>query len=124
LSGLSNINGKTMTLRTTILWVLAAAYAAALVANIAFGLPIPIGIVILLSVVFALVHGAARYGWRGIAALTIGDEVFGGVGKKGRGEKVLDVLDDYELETYGELTERVALVSRSASAGNLRMATA
>jgi putative membrane protein len=51
--------------------VLAAAYAAALVANIAFGLSIPIGIVLLLSVVFALVHGAARYGWRGIAAFIV-----------------------------------------------------
>lgn len=61
------MNGS-MKLRTTILWVLAAAYGAALVANIAFGLSIPIWIVLLQSVAFALVHGATRYGWRGIAA--------------------------------------------------------
>ena len=54
-------------LTTTILWVLAAAYAVALVANIAFGLSIPIALVLLLSVVFALLHGAVRYGWSGIA---------------------------------------------------------
>jgi putative membrane protein len=65
------MKGKSMKLRTTILWVLAAAYAAALVANIGFGLAIPIGIVLLLSVAFALVHGAARYGWRGIAAFIV-----------------------------------------------------
>ena len=53
---------------TTILWVLAAAYAVALVANIAFGLGIPIGVVLLISVVFALIHGAVRYGWSGIVA--------------------------------------------------------
>ncbi len=41
-------------LPTVILWVLAAAYAAALVANIAFGLSIPIALVLLLSVAFAL----------------------------------------------------------------------
>src|SRR5438552_13242207 len=61
------MNGS-MKLRTTILWVLAAAYGAALLANIAFGLSIPIWIVLLQSVAFALVHGATRYGWRGIAA--------------------------------------------------------
>jgi putative membrane protein len=54
-------------LTTTILWVLAAAYAVALVANIAFRLSIPIALVLLLSVVFALIHGAVHYGWSGIA---------------------------------------------------------
>ena len=39
-------------------------------------------------------------------------------------EKLLEVLDDYELETYVELTERVALVSRSAPAGSPLGATA
>jgi putative membrane protein len=58
-------------LRTTMLWVLAAAYAAALVANIALGLSIPIAIVLLLSVAFALVHGASRYGWAGIAVFIV-----------------------------------------------------
>ena len=54
------------TLTTTILWVLAVAYAVALIANISFGLSIPIALVLLLSVAFALIHGAVRYGWIGI----------------------------------------------------------
>jgi uncharacterized membrane protein len=58
-------------LSTTILWVLAAAYAAALVSNISFGLSIPIALVLLISVVFALIHGATRYGWSGIAAFVV-----------------------------------------------------
>ena len=58
-------------LTTTILWILAAAYALALVANISFGLGIPIGVVLLISVVFALVHGAVRYGWTGIVAFIV-----------------------------------------------------
>ncbi len=58
-------------LTTTILWVLAAAYAVALVANIAFGLGIPIAVVLLISVAFALIHGAVRYGWTGILAFVV-----------------------------------------------------
>src|ERR1700737_3831253 len=58
-------------LRTAVLWGLAVAYAAALVANISFGLAIPIAIVLLISVVFAILHGAARYGWRGIATFIV-----------------------------------------------------
>ena len=58
-------------LPAAILWVLAAAYAAALVANIGFGLSIPIALVLLLSVAFALIHGALRYGWSGIAAFIV-----------------------------------------------------
>ncbi|HLQ15264.1 MAG TPA: carotenoid biosynthesis protein [Candidatus Eisenbacteria bacterium] len=61
------MNQRNTKLTTTILWVLAAAYAVALVANIAFQLSIPIALVLLLSVVFALIHGAVRYGWSGIA---------------------------------------------------------
>src|SRR6266446_5731121 len=56
---------------TTILWLLAAAYAAALVGNIAFGLSIPIAVVLSISVAFALIHGAVRYGWRGIATFIV-----------------------------------------------------
>src|SRR3979409_1800219 len=52
--------------RTPVLWLLALVYAAALVANISFGLAIPIAIVLLISVLFAILHGGARYGWRGI----------------------------------------------------------
>ena len=58
-------------LTTTILWVLAAAYAVALVANITFGLGIPIAVVLLISVAFALIHGAVRYGWTGILAFIV-----------------------------------------------------
>ncbi len=43
---------------TRLLWVLAAAYAVTLVANITFGLGIPIAAVLLISVAFALIHGA------------------------------------------------------------------
>ncbi len=50
-----------------ILWVLAGAYAVTLIANISFGLNIPIPIVLLISVAFALIHGSVRYGWKGIA---------------------------------------------------------
>lgn len=55
----------------TILWVLAVVYAVALIANISFGLSIPIALVLLVSVAFALIHGALRYGWRGIAAFIV-----------------------------------------------------
>ena len=58
-------------LTTPILWVLAAAYAVALVANISFGLGIPIAVVLLISVAFALIHGAVRYGWTGIVAFVV-----------------------------------------------------
>jgi chromate transport protein ChrA len=56
---------------TAILWVLAAAYAVTLVANIAFGLGIPIAVVLLISVAFALIHGAVRYGWSGIVVFVV-----------------------------------------------------
>src|SRR5438128_8564734 len=58
-------------LTTTILWTLAAAYGVSLFANISFGLSIPIAVVLLLSVAFALVHGALRYGWSGIAVFIV-----------------------------------------------------
>jgi chromate transport protein ChrA len=58
-------------LTTTILWVLAAANAVALVANISLGLGVPIAVVLLISVVFALLHGAVRYGWSGIVAFVV-----------------------------------------------------
>jgi putative membrane protein len=62
---------ETNKLTTSILWVLAAAYAVALVANISFGLGIPIAVVLLISVAFALIHGAVRYGWTGIVAFVV-----------------------------------------------------
>ena len=55
----------------TILWLLAAVYAVALIGNIVFGLSIPIALVLLVSVAFALVHGAVRYGWGGIATFIV-----------------------------------------------------
>jgi putative membrane protein len=58
-------------LTRTILWVLAVAYAVALIANISFGFSIPIAAVLLLSVAFALLHGAVRYGWSGIVAFIV-----------------------------------------------------
>jgi uncharacterized membrane protein len=59
---------RSSTLTRMILWVLAGAYAVTLIANISFGLNIPIAIVLLISVAFALIHGAVRYGWKGIVA--------------------------------------------------------
>jgi putative membrane protein len=56
---------------TAILWVLAAAYAVVLVANIAFGLGIPIAIVVLISVACELIHGAVRYGWSGVFVFVV-----------------------------------------------------
>jgi putative membrane protein len=58
-------------LTATVIWVLAVAYALALFGNISLGLSIPIAIVVLISVAFALVHGALRYGWSGIAAFVV-----------------------------------------------------
>src|SRR5207248_2219946 len=62
---------ETNKLTTWILWILAAAYAAALVANISLGLGIPIAVVLLISVAFALIHGAVRYVWTGIVAFVV-----------------------------------------------------
>jgi putative membrane protein len=62
---------KNTKLATTILWALAGAYAVSLIANISFGLSIPIAVVLLLSVAFALIHGALRYGWSGIAVFIV-----------------------------------------------------
>ena len=62
---------RNSTLTTAILWILAVAYAVALIANISFGFSIPIAIVLLLSVAFALLHGAVRYGWSGIVAFIV-----------------------------------------------------
>jgi uncharacterized membrane protein len=56
---------------TAVLWLLAAAYAAALVGNIVVGLSIPIAVVLSISVAFALIHGAVRYGWRGIVTFIV-----------------------------------------------------
>ena len=62
---------RSSNLTRTILWVLAVAYAVALIANISFGFSIPIAVVLLLSVAFALIHGAVRYGWSGIVVFIV-----------------------------------------------------
>ncbi len=62
---------RSSTLIRTILWVLAGAYAVTLIANISFGLGIPIAVVLLISVAFALIHGAVRDGWTGIVAFVV-----------------------------------------------------
>ncbi|MEA2675416.1 MAG: hypothetical protein QOI92_2608 [Chloroflexota bacterium] len=56
---------------TAILWLLALAYAGALFGNIVLGFSIPIAVVLSISVAFALIHGARRYGWRGIATFIV-----------------------------------------------------
>ena len=54
-----------------ILWVLAVVYAAATFANMLFSLSIPVGALVLVSVAFALIHGAMRYRWSGIVAFIV-----------------------------------------------------
>src|SRR6267142_4731997 len=65
------MTARNSTLTTTTLWVLAVAYIVALVANLSFRLSIPVAIVLSLSVAFALIHGAVRYGWSGIASFVV-----------------------------------------------------
>ena len=65
------MTARNSTLTTTTLWVLAVAYIVALVANVSFQLSIPVAIVLSLSVAFALIHGATRYGWSGIATFVV-----------------------------------------------------
>src|SRR5436305_12250092 len=53
------------------LWVLVAVYTVARLAYTLFSLSIPGTTLLLLSVVFALVHGALRYGWRGMVTFVV-----------------------------------------------------
>src|ERR1700687_2588985 len=55
----------------TILWVLVAIYGAATIANTLFSLSIPIAPLLLVSVIFALIHGAMRYRWTGMVAFIV-----------------------------------------------------
>src|SRR5579859_872711 len=55
----------------TILWVLVAVYGAATFANILFSISIPIPLLLLVSVAFALIHGALRYRWSGMLAFIV-----------------------------------------------------
>jgi putative membrane protein len=54
-----------------ILWVLVLVYGAATFANTLFSLSIPIELLLLLSVAFALIHGAMRYRWSGIVTFIV-----------------------------------------------------
>src|ERR1700730_10886134 len=56
---------------TYVLWVLVLVYAAATFANRVFSLSIPIALLLLLSVVFALIHGTMRYKWSGILTFIV-----------------------------------------------------
>src|SRR6202165_2418565 len=56
---------------TGILWVLVAVYGAATFANTLFSLSIPIAPLLLVSVAFALLHGALRYRWNGIVTFIV-----------------------------------------------------
>ena len=51
-----------------ILWALVVIYGAVTIANTLFSLAIPIAPLLLVSVIFALIHGAMRYRWTGMVA--------------------------------------------------------
>ena len=54
-----------------LLWILALVYAAATFANMLFSLSIPVGALVLVSVSFALIHGAMRYRWSGVLTFIV-----------------------------------------------------
>lgn len=56
--------------RTT-LWVLVAVYGAVIIANTLSLVSVPIPVVLLVTVLFALIHGAVRYGWSGIVSFIV-----------------------------------------------------
>src|ERR1700682_3362233 len=58
-------------LSRTTLWVLVALYGAVIFANTLHLVSVPIPVVLLITVLFALIHGAVRYGWSGIAAFIV-----------------------------------------------------
>src|ERR1700682_4761257 len=55
----------------TVLWVLVAAYAAVILTNTLHLVSVPIPVVLLVTILFALIHGAVRYGWTGIVAFVV-----------------------------------------------------
>jgi len=65
-NGMRNTN-----LSRTTLWVLVALYAAVIFANTLSLVSIPIPVVLLITVLFALIHGAVRYGWSGIVTFIV-----------------------------------------------------
>ena len=54
-----------------VLWILVAGYGVAEFANRVFSLSIPLAPLLLVLVAFALIHGAMRYRWRGMAAFIV-----------------------------------------------------
>jgi putative membrane protein len=53
------------------LWFLVAVYGAVIFANTLSLVSVPIPIVLLVTVLFALIHGAVRYGWSGIVTFIV-----------------------------------------------------
>jgi uncharacterized membrane protein len=53
------------------LWALVVINGAATIANTLFSLAIPVAALLLLSVLFALIHGAMRYRWTGMAVFIV-----------------------------------------------------
>lgn len=60
-----------MKLSLNVLWVLVAAYAAVILLSTVVLFPVSIPLVVLLSVSFALIHGALRYRWSGIVTFIV-----------------------------------------------------
>jgi len=58
-------------LSMNVLWALVVINAAATIANTLFSLSIPVAPLLLVSVIFALVHGAMRYRWTGIGTFVV-----------------------------------------------------
>jgi len=55
----------------TILWALVVVYGVVTIANTLFSLSIPIPLILLVSVAFALIHGAMRYRWSGMVTFIV-----------------------------------------------------
>jgi uncharacterized membrane protein len=62
---------KNTRLSMNILWALVVINGVATIANTLFSLSIPVAPLLLLSVLFALLHGAMRYRWTGIVAFIV-----------------------------------------------------
>ena len=62
---------KNTRLISTILWALIAVYGVATFVNTAFAVDIPVSLLILILVAFALIHGAIRYRWSGILTFVV-----------------------------------------------------
>src|ERR1700687_1011386 len=58
-------------LSRTTLWVLVALFGAVIFANTLHLVSVPIPVVLLVTVLFALIHGAVRYGWIGIVTFIV-----------------------------------------------------